>query len=496
MPGIYRPGGTGVPEGGGSAQGGAQVVVPTTGTPGLKGVVGTPLPTKPVGPVGPTIAPKNQWGQTPAQVIAMQTFLKNRGFYSGPLDGMRGNGTNAAISAFHNRNTKAPSGKNGSTGGGSGSVATDPTTDAITAATTALAPSSSDTPIIDPVTYAQGATNAVYNPQLAALAQQIVSGKAQGTTDQKDLQDWFNQLQGLASSTGKSVASSDAAAQAGYDQSSNNALSQLFGGGTAPNSTTAEAQTFHDIGAGQLRSNDQADQDFNARMKSILSASGSEAANNQLNKDNASVQGLAAQKIALLGAKGNAYNANLQQGYQEAQQQSAAQQAQKLAAAMAGPQVAAATANAVTAESQASTAPAIAAANLALVNAKVKQATALAGSQGWNLAVPAQRGALTSAFKTSIMGQNQGLKVSPDVAWNNIQQSLIQAGLSGNTQAVELAKSVFLEGLHNSHNSHNFGGWAWSPKLNKVVQTGNTYNGKGQLVNKAGKVIPNYTPKG
>lgn len=461
-------------------------------TGGLVGPVG-PKNNGPVGPVGKVAL--NKFGQTPTQVAAMQKFLKNQGYYTGPIDGLRGSGTDAAVTAFHNRNVKgkvqtgAPGAVTGSGGGTDTTTTTTPTPPPVPGVT---APSVG---VIDPIQYATGATNSVYNPQLAALAQQIVQGGAQGKMDQKDLQDWYNQLQTLATQQGASTKAGDAAAQAGYDTSSNNALSQLFGGAGASNSSTAEAQTFHDIGAGQLASNDQSDQDFNSRMKTILAASGSEAQNNQLNQTNASQASLAAQKVALLGAKGQAYNANLAQGESLAQQQSSANQAAQLAAALAPAQVATAQAGAITAGATASTAAAIAQANLQKAEVELKAAQTAAGGK-LDMSNTAQRGQLQSSMETLFVGPRGGLKSDPGTAWAQMNQQLVAAGLQNDPQAKQVAIAAYRQALEKSHSLSSYGGWAWNG--NKPVQTGNSYkvvNGKAVLVNSAGQPIKNYVPK-
>lgn len=435
--------------------------------------------------------------QSKTQIMAMQQFLKNRG-YNISVDGVRGPETNAVVAAFHNHvtpqqyaartkaSTKTAPPASNAPAGAAPTVTTDTSTPVVTPPT--------NTQVIDPTAYATGQTNAQYDPQIATLAQQISQGKAQGTQDQTDIGNWYNQLLALANNTGKANAATGQTAIDDYNNASNTSLSQLFGGpGASPSAD--EASAFHDIQSGALAGGVSAQSAFDANLKSILAASGNEAKVGQLNKDNTNVSNLAQQMVSLKGAKGQAYGTAFQQGIQAQTQQQAALQASQLAAAIAPAQIATANASAITAGVNASTAPAIAAANLRKATAQANAAIANSGGT-WNLSQPSQRGALQTSFETNIMGPNKGLSMDAGTAWNNIQLQLQSAGLAGNPQAETIAKNTFLQALHTSHANGQQGGWAWNGK--KVVPTGNKYttkSGKRVLVNSKGTVVPNYVPK-
>jgi hypothetical protein len=165
---------------------------------------------------------------------------------------------------------------------------------------------------------------------------------------------------------------------------------------------------------------------------------------------------------------------------------------------MAPAQLAVANANAKAAQTNADNAPALAAANLARVRAEVKSAQNAVGGNWGGLDTNAQKqGALGGAINKGILGPKGGLVTNPMTAWANAQSTLKEFGLGSNAAAQRIAKQEFLKGLHTSHANHEAGGYAWNGK--RVVPTGNSYkviNGKTVLVNKAGKVIPDYVPKG
>lgn len=439
------------------------------------------------------------------QVSAMQQFLRNRGYYHGAIDGIRGPLTNAAVLAFHNRNAKPPAPSRAP--GGSTTTPTPtpkpPKGNGKVGIPDRVNGNPTDPGLIDPAAYASGMVNAQYDPQIAALLQQVKTGRAQKSSDTNQIQDWFNQALQVAGDTANANAGMGQDATDAYNQAGQAAVN-LFGGPDAHASTAAEANAFHDIGAANLAANIESQGAYDKNLRAILAGQGAQAQTSQLNKDQNGINDLLSQLISLKGAKGQAYASAYQTGIQNRTQQEAAQQQLALAKELAPSQVATAKANAATAKANASTAAASAKANLAIAQAKLKQANlatknALASTGGqWNLAVPQQQGALQKAFETNIFGPQGGLSLQPDVAWANLQQQLQMNGLANDPRAQALAKGVFLQGLHSSHSFGKFGGWAWDGA--KVVRTGNKYavdkkTGKRVLINSKGKVVPDYKPK-
>lgn len=296
MPGIYRPGGTGVPEGGGSAQGGGAPVAPTNvvvqAPAGPRGTVGVP---------GGKSAPAPM---TPAQVRSMQQFLNNHGFQVAQ-DGILGPQTKAAAQAFRTNHKGGAqwSAKNGVgthkgvvgaasgtppavvTGAGAGSGAggggTPPGTgtDAFTTLLTALlAKSGSVGSTLDPTAFG----NAAAAPDMAAVGvdgQQIKANPLQENQSQQDISSWYG-LDPNASSYKLSVLgrlaqakTGDAAAATGA--SSNvadiaQALAGSIGGSANDGSGMVAAAGVND--AGTLAALGQANTDYERNMSPLLAA--------------------------------------------------------------------------------------------------------------------------------------------------------------------------------------------------------------------------------
>lgn len=447
-----------------------------------------------------------------SQVSAMQTFLKNRG-YNIAVDGIRGPETNAAVLAFHKK--VAPQSFNASRSKGAAADVSPAATDSSTPPKVpAKVPSvkrvKSAAPVVDPTTgqlidpaaYAKGLANAQYDPQINELIRQLTQGRTDESSHTKQIQDWFAQAMGTQDDMSKANAAAGQQAQDSYDAANANVLN-LFGGPNANGSTAAEAAAFHDIGANNLASDVNAQGQFDKNLKSIEALRGTEAQTGQLRLDESNLKDLAGKLVDLRGAKGSAYGAAYQQGIQNRTQQEAAQQSLALAKALAPAQIAQAKAAATTAQVNAKSAAATSATNLAIAKTRLKQANlatqAAAAANGgkWNLALPAQQGALQKALETNIFGPRGGLAISPEAALANLQQQLQMNGLANDPHAQQIAQGVFLQGLWTSHSLGNFGGFAWNGQ--KVVRTGNKYTvdkktGKRTLVNSKGKPIPDYKP--
>jgi IgA-specific serine endopeptidase len=437
--------------------------------------LGSPPPTKPAyngittGPSVNQISPARQKEvaqATAAQHIKdMQQFLKNRG-YNITVDGIRGPQTNSIVAAFHNHVTPqqlaskasgtvsskaaqtptAPTQK--APAGNGGASRTTPTPKPAAPATTAPDPNA-----IDPYAYASSSANAAYDPQIAAAQQALNQLSPQHQQNNADLTSWYTQLANLIGGQQTQQGKDSANQLSQYDTAANNAVGQLFGGTANP--AASEAMAFHDIGHTALQGEDNAQANFLANMKPILNAQGIDALRGEqgaYDKNNAT---LGQQLASLKSAKGQAYTSALATGQNMATQAATAKQSLDLAKTLAPYQAQQASAQARTAQIQADNAAAQAKSNLALTNAQVKKAQAQATGAGgqWNLTNPTDRGSLSQALRASI-GTPQGtLRVSPQIALQNIQQALVQAGLGDSPEARDIAQSVFTEVLNNSHSA-------------------------------------------
>lgn len=407
----------------------------------------------------------------------MQQFLKNRG-YNITVDGIRGPQTNAVVAAFHNgigasvfNAAHAPKARTNATvsnaAGGGGGGYTDirtpkhPAGRKPSGVKTATVPAGKATnPLaIDPYKYATSAANAQYDPTINALQAQLANLDPQHKQNVADINSWIAQLQGDNDQAIKDTQAFDAKNLAGYDQSAGN-IAQLFGGAAAP-----DFSGFVNIGRNELTGLSDSQNAFQKNMDAIFASQGADSLRQEQNVYQGNKQDLLGQLLSQRQAKGQAYTADLQTGLNNAQQAQVAQQALDLARgtqpyqiATAKAQAAAARAQAASAKADAANAGATAAANLKLINSKVQQAQAAAQAAkgGWNLTDPNDRGQLASAIRQSIGNQNGWFKVSPKIALSNIQQALVQAGLSNDPQAQQIADAVFQEVLNSSHSAKLF----------------------------------------
>lgn len=395
----------------------------------------------------------------------MQQFLKNRG-YNITVDGIRGPETNKIVAAFHNHLTPAQlaaqtklsakvtgtrpptSGPAPRVTGGGGKGGSKPVIPSRSPAS--VTPGADDPYAIDPNKYAQSAANAAYDPQIAALQQQLNQLDPQHTQNIADISGWFQGVQNQDQSNINATQAFDKTNAAGYDTAAQN-IASLFGGAAAP-----EFAGYADIGKAQLGANADSQNAFQSNLKSILGLQGADALKQELGMYTHNKADLLSQIGAQRSAKGQAYTDALQEGYKMAQDARTAQQSLSLAQSLAPYQIKEAKASAAAAQANASGAKAQAAANLALTNANIQKAQAASNGGQWNLNDPSDRGSLSQAIRTSIGNSSGWLRVSPQIALQNIQQALDQAGLSSDPQAQEIAKSVFEEVLNNSHSAKLF----------------------------------------
>ncbi|HEY6020761.1 MAG TPA: hypothetical protein VIY48_12960 [Candidatus Paceibacterota bacterium] len=477
---------------------------------GIHGPVGVrpaqkiPVPPKPAGP-----APKSSYINTgnatipvtnanQGQVRAMQLFLNTRG-YKIAVDGVRGPQTNAAVAAFHNHvapqafnakhGTAGPrSGGPGAHGNGAGvnvggnagagvGVGTGGAQKRSGAATAPTAPAASTSdpsiPPIDPVAYARGAANSEFDPQINDLLQQIGLAPKQYGRNQKDITDWYAQLEALRSKYAGLDQSNVDKAIGGYDTAANNSIGELFGGGGA-NPAAGEAAAYHDINRAGLQGLANNENDFNAQLGDIFKAQAADAHTRQTAVYDALAQQLASKLSDLRGAKGAKYSQELATGTQMASQQQAASQSLALAKSLAPSQIAVAQANATKAKAEAGSAAAVADANLKLLKANLKKAQASAG--GWNLqSDPSQVGQLANALRQSVQLKGGTFRIQPGAAWDNLKSALQMYGLAGNPQAVQMAIQVMQETMNNSHAKKMWGEYNFDPNTGTVKKNGTPF---------------------
>lgn len=410
----------------------------------------------------------------------MQQFLKNRG-YNITVDGIRGPQTNAVVAAFHNGISPAqlaaksaptqkaiPSAqptRNGGGGGGRVQPSGPKPSGSNGSRTPAAVPKpgvpdlqgGTDPFAVDPYAYAKSAANAQYDPQIAALQNQLNQLDPQHAQNIADLTSWINQIRGDNTKATADTQAFDQKNLGNYDQTAQ-AIASLFGGATAP-----EAGGFADIGRTELTGLADTQNAFQKNIGTILAAQGADNLRAESGQYQRSKSDLLGQLGAARTAKGQAYITDLQTGMDNAQKAAIAKQSLQLAQGLQPYQVASAKADAARARAQAAAAAADAKnasanakANLDLINARVKQAQAAANGGTWNLTDPADRGSLAQAIRTSIGNKQGWLRVSPKIALQNIQQALAQAGLSSDPQAQQIADSVFQEVLNNSHSAKLF----------------------------------------
>lgn len=407
----------------------------------------------------------------------MQQFLKNRG-YNITVDGIRGPQTNAIVAAFHKgisakqlaaQSAKtAPQAAAASAGVKAPPVPGKPGTTKVIQpkgkigipdkpSQVGLAANGTDPFAVDPYAYAKSAANAQYDPQIAALQQQLGQLDPQHTQNLADLTSWINQIKGDNTQATTDTQAFDKANLAGYDQGAGN-IAQLFGGAAAP-----DFSGFANIGRTELTGLADSQNAFQKNMGTILTAQGVDNLRSEQGRYDRNKSDLLSQLGAARTAKGQAYIADLQTGMDNAQKAAIAKQSLALAQGMQPYQIASAKAQAAAARAQAASAKADAAnasatakANLDLINARVKQAQAAANGGQWNLKDPNDRGSLAQAIRTSIGNKQGWLRVSPKIALQNVQQALAQAGLSSDPDAQAIANSVFQEVLNNSHSAKLF----------------------------------------